>query len=85
MTAFTVSESCEYFSGESKIVVETLTGGPGYTRTPTAITGRTIRVISCYDVDAAYDAVKAAVSNGVITVDSGGATTTIYELTYRYA
>ena len=85
MTAFTVSEYSEYRSGESQVVYVTLTGGPGYTYTPTAITDRTIRVISAYDVDSAYDVVKAQVAAGVITVDAGGASTTIYTLAFRYA
>lgn len=85
MTAFTVTNKREFISGESKRVVETLTGGPNYTHTPTAITGRTVRVIACRDVDSGYDDVTASVSSGVITVDAAGTTTTIYTVEYDYS
>jgi hypothetical protein len=82
MTASVVRRN--QLTAEGGVIHVTLTGAPAYTYTPTAVTGKTVRVISCYDVDSAYDAVTAAVSNGVITVDSAGGTTTIYSLTFIY-
>jgi hypothetical protein len=69
-------------SGECELRFAYLTGGPASTYTPTNATGATIKVVSCYDGDTAYDSVTASVSSGVITVDAAGGTTTIYHLTY---
>jgi len=44
--------------------------GSAYTYTPTNSTGKTIRVLSCYE--AAAGAVIATVSSGVITIDAAG-------------
>jgi hypothetical protein len=68
--------------GEIEVRFAYLTGAPASTYTPSNATGVVIKIISCYDCDAAYDAVTASVSNGVITVDAAGGTTTLYALTY---
>ena len=78
MTAFTVSELSQYYAGEKLRTSAVLTGIPAYTWTPTAVTGRTVRVLSCRDLSTAYDSVTASVTTGVITVDAAGTTTTSY-------
>lgn len=83
MTAMTAAvERVISKDGEMEVRFTYLTGVPGYTYTPTNNTGATILINSCYDDDFAFDAVKASVSTGVITIDAGGATTTKYNLMY---
>ena len=76
----------EYFSGETKMVVwvSPSTMDSGDTVTPTAITGKTIRVHSAWD-HTTGDAVTATVSAGVITLDAAGATTNKeYSIMFTY-
>lgn len=82
MTAAVVRQN--QLTSEGGPIFVYLTGGPNYTYTPAAITGKTVTVISCYDASTAYDAVTASVSAGVITIDAAGTTTTNYVLGYFY-
>jgi hypothetical protein len=48
------------------------------------ITGKSVAVISCYDLTTG-DAVTATVSSYTVTIDaSGGTTNKVYQLTYAY-
>ena len=88
MTAVTYTDGyiAEYYSGEAKIVhwMSPSTMDSNNTMTPTAITGKTIYMVSAWD-HTTGDAVTATISSGVITVDaSGGTTDHIYGLTFIY-
>jgi hypothetical protein len=77
----------EYYSGESKIVVwlSPSTMDANDTVAPTAITGKTIYVLSCINTTTTGDAVTATNSAGTITIDTAGGTTTdVYVLTFTY-
>jgi len=70
MAAVTENAVYEYFSGERPIFMAHLTVSSDETYTPTAITGKTLKVLSCYNgTDGAT--VKCTISSGVITMGNG--------------
>lgn len=70
MTAVTENAVRTYFSGETFIGIAHLTVTSDETYTPTAITGKTLKVLSCYNgTDGA--SVVCTISSGVITMGNG--------------
>jgi hypothetical protein len=88
MAAVTYSDGTirEFISGEAKMViwVSPSTMDSADTVTPTAITGKTIRVHSAWD-HTTGDAITATISSGVITLDAAGGTTNHeYSVVFSY-
>jgi len=79
MTAVTYSDGTERDQSLTNEASEVLWISPATmdsnnTVTPPARTGKTIRVISCWD-NTTGDAVTASVAAGVVTIDAAGGTT----------
>ena len=69
---------------EAPVIVDELTVTTDYTYTPTAKTGKDIRIINCY-ATATGAIVKVTNSSGVLTFDNGGSLSAANcILTYTY-
>lgn len=70
--------------GMKKIWVSPASADSADTVVIPTVTGRTVRIVSCWD-NTTGDAVTASISTQTVTIDAAGGTTNhVYVLTYMY-